>query len=341
MPNRIPVTVIGGYLGSGKTSLVNHVLRSTEERLAIVVNDFGEINIDVDLIAAQQDALPDGVVALANGCICCTLVDGFAATLDSLAGMADRPDRILIEASGVSDPATIAAYCHGPGLELDAVVVMADAETIRDRVDDVYVGQTIAQQLAAADVVVVNKSDLIDADGLDDVVAWVTHRCADALVTHTSGGAVPTEILFGIEPARRQKPAVGSSASPSDHEPERHGHAAFHSWVVEHDRPWTRDLVDALMASLPESVIRAKGFVHLDANPDHRMVLQRVGRRWTMRRGQAWGQQPRTQLVFIATDAGAEQTVATLVDELVASALGEASGAAAAVDHDVDTVHET
>ncbi|MEL7156360.1 MAG: GTP-binding protein, partial [Actinomycetota bacterium] len=154
---RIPVTVIGGYLGSGKTTLVNHLLRGADERIAVLVNDFGSVNIDADLIESQDGE----TLRLANGCICCSLAEGFAAALDTVLELDPRPDRLVLEASGVADPAAVAAYGHGPGLLLDAVVVVVDGETVRAQAADGYLAQTIDGQLRAADVLVANKLDLV------------------------------------------------------------------------------------------------------------------------------------------------------------------------------------
>ncbi len=156
----IAVTVIGGYLGAGKTTLVNHVLRTADARIAVLVNDFGDINIDEDLIASQ-----DGdTISLANGCICCSLVDGFSAALATITALDPVPERLVIESSGVADPATVAAYGHGPGLALDATVVVVDAETIRKKATDVYVGDTVVGQLGSGDIIVLNKTDLVAPD---------------------------------------------------------------------------------------------------------------------------------------------------------------------------------
>ena len=137
----IPVTVIGGYLGSGKTTLLNALLRGGHgRRLAVLVNDFGSINIDADLITAHGG----DTISLANGCICCSLQDNLGTTLHSLAARSDPPDQIVIEASGVADPSRIGHYAMSlPGLHLDAVIVVADAEGIRRQARDKYVGDIV------------------------------------------------------------------------------------------------------------------------------------------------------------------------------------------------------
>ena len=306
---RTPVTVIGGYLGAGKTTLVNHILRTATERIAVIVNDFGEINIDADLIESDSSGVPDGVLALANGCICCSLVDGFASALDSIAQLPVPPDRLVIEASGVSDPAQVAAYCHGPGLSLEAIVVLADTETIRERIDDVYVGQTVAQQLDAAHIIVLTKPDMVEPDVVEATSTWVRSRWPEAILSTARDGDVELEVLFGQhddlgELDRREQPGRDDTrrvrSLDSDDQHSDHG---FHTWYVEPDGPSTRVEIESLMQSLPDEVIRAKGIVWLDEVPERQMVLQRVGKRWTLVRGQPWVDAPRSRIVFIATEA--------------------------------------
>ena len=255
----IAVTVVGGYLGAGKTTLVNHVLRSTDERIAVIVNDFGEISIDEDLIvAADSDKL-----TLANGCICCTLADGFAAALMQIRSAGTLPDRLLIEASGVADPTQIAAYGYTPGLRLDAVVVMADAEQVRRQANDRWVADTVRMQLAAADLLVVNKIDLLnDADKADDLCDWLAGLAAGASVVRASRAAVPIDVLLGPRSANdaadiRERSAPEGAAASRWHVVEE----LFESQTVVLDAPVPMPLIEALLADLPEGVARLKGLV--------------------------------------------------------------------------------
>lgn len=286
--DRVSVTVIGGYLGAGKTTLVNHLLRNAEERIAVLVNDFGDINIDLDLI----ESATDDTLELSNGCICCSMVDGFSEALSRIAELDPAPARLVIEASGVADPATVAAYGHGPGLALDAVIVLADAETVRSAADDKYLGQTIRQQLDAAEVLVLNKADLVDEDRLAETVAWLQAGWPEAFLLTTSESRIAPEVLFG-RASTRDFSAEGSA----HHHPER----TFSTRSIEIDEPVGRDWVEALMAELPEDrTVRCKGLVRLDEDEERPFILQRVGRRWTFRRSQdAWPGPPRTQLVVI------------------------------------------
>ncbi len=263
----IEVTVIGGYLGAGKTSLVNHVLRTTAEPLAVLVNDFGSINIDEELIVDRGQ----GTIELANGCICCSLADGFVAALDRVTGADPPPARLVVEASGVADPAQIAAYSHLPGLRSGAVVTVVDAEQVRAQAVDRFIGTTIVRQLEGADMVVVNKLDLIvPATGSVDpgLADWVANHVPDAAVVGAVQGRVPLAVLFGTEPQTAEA-RVGEPL------------AAHESWAFRSDEPTTRAAVEALMGALPAGVVRIKGVLSLFDDP-RPQVLQGVGRRWTL-----------------------------------------------------------
>ncbi len=243
---------MGGYLGAGKTTLVNHVLRSSDERIAVIVNDFGEISIDEDLIiAADADKL-----TLANGCICCSLADGFAAALMQVRSSEPAPTRLLIEASGVSDPEQIAAYAHTPGLRLDAVAVVADAETVQERANDRWVADTVRRQIGSADLLILNKVDLLRTDAeQDDLCDWLRSIAPSAAMLRATNAEVPLDVLFDS--------AVGAAAS---HEHSHDAADVFESCTVLLDKPIPVEVMNALLENLPEYVLRLKGFVQLNGS---------------------------------------------------------------------------
>ncbi|HZX85133.1 MAG TPA: GTP-binding protein, partial [Reyranella sp.] len=194
LPVTVPVTILGGYLGAGKTTLLNRLLADSQGvRLAVLVNDFGEVNIDANLIANRDSE----TISLANGCVCCSIGDNLAMTLYDLAERPDGPEHVIVEASGVADPARIAGYagCH-PRLCLDGIVVLADAETVRARAGDRYVGDVVRQQLSAADLIVLSRTDLLDSQATREVRDWIAAELPGACVQEASAVSRLAQLLL-------------------------------------------------------------------------------------------------------------------------------------------------
>ncbi len=291
--DKIPFTVIGGYLGAGKTTLLNHMLRHNEgRRFALLINDFGSINIDIELIESQ-----DGdTINLANGCICCSLAAGFVVAINTLLEREPRPDHVIVEASGVSDPAKIAQYGQLPGFSPDGIIVVADAETVRAKANDKYVGRTVVQQLKSADLLILNKIDLVTLEQKQAVLDWLAQTAPQSRLIEAQYGVVPLQFLLGLETARK---------IPDLSETGRHDHhhdSEYETWSYGEDRPLSRPLFERFVAGLPESVIRAKGVLYLAEAPERRMIFQMVGKRWNIIPDRPWGERkPVTQIVFIGS----------------------------------------
>lgn len=294
-PVPIPVTVIGGYLGSGKTTLLNQMLtQSPARRIAVLVNDFGEIGIDGDLIAAT-----DGdTITLTNGCVCCMIGNDLMTALWSVRDREDPPELLFIEASGIADPAPIAHHALTPGFDLDGVVVLLDAETVRRRERHPVVGRTIRRQLAAADVLVLNKIDLVSTDQLADLDEWLGRMAPGVPVLHARSGHVPLAALTGLVHAD-----ISVSAAP-EHEHE------YISVAVTLDRPVDRAQLECLLDELPAGVLRVKGIVQLADSPERRTVVHRVASRRSLTEDGPWRHGEPGRLVVIAL-------VGTAVDEFV------------------------
>jgi len=264
----LPVTVLGGYLGAGKTTLVNALLRkagsrsrdASGTRLAVLVNDFGALPIDADLIESS-----DGdTLAIAGGCVCCSFGSELIETMQALEKRTPRPDHVLVEASGVALPGAIAATASLlPGYVVDGVVVLADAETVRERAADRYLGDTIQRQLADADLVLATKTDLVDEAARAETLAWLTSRGRTLEVRR---GDVPFELLTGL---RADTPrARGFAPAP---------HADYESCAFDALAPLDVERLAASLADPTLGVLRAKGL--LERADGSAAELHVVGRR--------------------------------------------------------------
>lgn len=254
----IPLTVIGGFLGAGKTTLVNRLLAAaTGRRFAVLVNDFGALDIDGRLVAEHGG----DTIALANGCVCCTIGDSLVETLVRLGETPDRFDHIVVEASGVADPARIADLAVLESrLMRDGVVVVVDAWDVRARAEDRRVGDTVVRQIKAADLIVLNKVDI--AEEVPATRAWLaTHTTAPVLEARRA--RVSLDLLFGLE----RHGAEGGS--PND---------AFRSWSYEWAEPVDREMLLAMLRDAKD-VLRAKGVVRFADAPQAKSIVHMVGRR--------------------------------------------------------------
>ncbi|WP_373764737.1 CobW family GTP-binding protein, partial [Delftia acidovorans] len=195
MGQRLPFTVIGGFLGAGKTTLLNHWLRHADgQRLAVLVNDFGALNIDAGLIKAHSG----DTIALTNGCVCCQIGDDLSMALIGVLQQRERFDAVVVEASGVSDPWRIAQLgLADPALALDGVIVVVDAAALPGQAADPLLADTLQRQVARADLVIVNKTDLADTRTLERVHGWIARHAPAAQRCDVREARVPVELLSG------------------------------------------------------------------------------------------------------------------------------------------------
>ena len=206
----VPILLVAGFLGAGKTTVVNHLLAHAEgRRIAAVVNDFGAINIDAELIAGASG----GVVSLANGCICCSLEGDLLRTLAAILRRSPRPEAIVIETSGVADPSDIVRNLMDPVIwreaPLEAVLCVVDATTPAAALDDAL----LRSQIRAADVVALSKVDLVDAAGREQIRRAIAAVKPAAVVVDTLNGQVPTALLFPTNPDRPPAPHEQAGAT--------------------------------------------------------------------------------------------------------------------------------
>ena len=246
----LPVTILSGFLGSGKTTLLNHLLRAPDSRrYAMVVNDFGSINIDAGLI----DKHDGQTMTLSNGCVCCTIGDSFISTLLDLTRQADRFDHVVIEASGVADPARLADFAQiDKDLSLDGIIVMADASAFCEQYKDPRLTDTIERQIRAADLFVLNKTDLADPAQIERCTEILRRYKPATRIIETVQASLPLPLLFGTH---GEEPVPLAS----------HVHEVpFTSWQGRSGAPLHRDRLLQFLEGLPNSVIRAKGIVFFD-----------------------------------------------------------------------------
>ena len=213
---KLPVVLIAGYLGAGKTTLVNHLLRHAQgRRIAVLVNDFGSINIDAGLVAANADLDNSaGVLSLAGGCLCCSFGDDLVGTLGTLAQRTPPPDVCLIELSGVALPASVVRTAQlSPAAEVVGTLVVADAEHIQRQAADRYVGDTVRQQLQQADWLLLNKPDLVAADALQATAAWLRGMLPHARQWAGTAQTLWPELLLDWQPGSSGDWGPGLSAA--------------------------------------------------------------------------------------------------------------------------------
>lgn len=261
----VPVTVIGGFLGAGKTTLVNHILSGEHGlKVAVLVNDFGAINIDAALITSTEG----GLYSLSNGCVCCGLNQGFVEQLEELLAARADIDHIVIEASGVADPArimdTVRYARFASRLRADAIVVVVDAAGFDDAI---AAAPGLAEaQTGSADLVVLNKTDLVGREKLDEWRARWTFP--DSRIVETTNARVPFDILFAGEISSRGV-APAFIAEPA--------HEQAVSAIWRQDGAVDLKRLQKVLAALPSGIYRAKGF--LRAKDGRCFALHLVGTR--------------------------------------------------------------
>ena len=287
----VPILLVAGFLGAGKTTVVNRLLTDARgERIAAVVNDFGAINIDAELIAGASD----GVVSLANGCICCSLEGDLLRTLAAILRRTPRPEAIVIETSGVADPADIVRNLMDPVIwreaPLEAVLCVVDAAAPAAALDDAL----LRSQLRAADIVALSKVDLSDDPGCARIRAAVAKAKPAAVIVDAPHGRVPVALLFPDGPDRpAPSRELGRAGRPAADRFERL------SWTSEH--PVSLPRLQRAIGQLAPKLARAKGLFEAVEQPGRQLVFQLAGGRATLAATgtRAPGEQ-RARMVFIA-----------------------------------------
>ena len=289
----------------------------------MLVNDFGSVSIDAELILDVED----NVVSLANGCTCCSLRDDLVATVLDTINRPERPDLIVLEASGVADPGGITMAFMTPSLRdrirLDSVTCVVDADSVFAHPDHPEVGQLKLMQIAFSDMVVLNKVDLAGPERVVEVRHWIDAHFNNIRVVETTYADVAPEILLA---AGRLAPSATTSMASTEH------HRQFDAWTYHTDVALSLPLLDDALRRLPGTVFRCKGIVRTVEHPDRPSIVQVVCRRVEISTGDAWRSTSRTRLVVISSPGSVE---AGTLQELFDSCrqMEDSTGAPAAPSH--------
>ncbi|MDN8617483.1 CobW family GTP-binding protein [Variovorax ginsengisoli] len=276
----LPLTVIGGFLGAGKTTMLNHWLRNAGgQRLAVLVNDFGALNMDAELIEGGAG----DTIALTNGCVCCQIGDDLSLALIRLLESETEFDGVVIEASGVSDPGRIAAIARADTcLHLECVFVLVDASMALEQTRDPLLVDTLARQLRAADLVVVNKCDLVTGETRRALQRWIESVAGPVSRLETTRAAVPR--LGSLATRTAHAGWAHGAFKGHGHATEDHG-KVFETWACRPREALDPSALRVWLRDLPAGVLRMKGLVRC-AGPDGDVEwaeLQFAGRRGTLR----------------------------------------------------------
>jgi G3E family GTPase len=291
MTPRTPITLVTGPLGSGKTTLLRQILATQPERIAIVMNEFGEVGIDTKVIEGKNVRIAE----LGGGCVCCSLLGEFEAAVNEIIEKI-APQRIIVETTGLAEPESLVFNIQEalPQCRLDGVVSVIDADML---IRFPELGHTTRLQIEGADILLLNKIDLIEMAQIDPFEAKLHGINSTAAIVRSERCRVDPELLFGVARERKIAPAEARSTIPAT----THKHqVGFESFGFISNQIFARDCFERFAEALPGTVVRAKGFVRF---VDGGRLFNFVAGRWELEVFEA----DRTELVFIGKNIGAEK----------------------------------
>lgn len=348
MPAKVPATVVTGFLGAGKTTLIRHMLQNASgKRIALIINEFGDLGVDGDILkgCGAETCTADDIVELSNGCICCTVADDFIPTIEKLLARDPKPDHIVIETSGLALPQPLIRAFNWPGIStqvtVDGVVTVVDGRAVHDgqfahnvaavdaqRAQDenldheTPLSELFDNQVACADMIVVNKSDLLDPAEVDALIARLKSASRDGVqVVKSTMGALPVDVLLGQAvgaendlDARHEVHHHHHDHDDDDHnhDTHTHGHDEFTSFIVTRGEvadaaAFASQVGDVIRA---HSILRLKGFVAVADKP-MRLTLQAVGPRVDTYYDQPFGDAPRETKLVVIGETGLDHAAIT------------------------------
>lgn len=350
MATKTPATIVTGFLGAGKTTLIRHMLQyANGKRIALIINEFGDLGVDGDILkgCGVETCTEDDVMELSNGCICCTVAEDFIPTMEKLLDRADKPDHIVIETSGLALPQPLVRAFNWPGIStrvtVDGVVTVVDGKAVTegrfahdvaavdamraqdDNLDhETPLSELFEDQIACADMIVVNKTDLLSETEAEDLTGKLqTEARSGVQVVKTSMGALPVEVLLGQGvgaesdlSARHEVHHHHHHHDDDDHDDDDHdhdhhhdhGHDEFESFVVARDEiadpaAFAAQVADVIRA---HDILRLKGFAAVAGKP-MRLTLQAVGPRVDTYYDQPFGSAPRQTRLVVIGQAGLDR----------------------------------
>lgn len=349
MPAKIPATVVTGFLGAGKTTLIRHMLQNAQgKKIALIINEFGDLGVDGDILkgCGEETCTEDDIVELSNGCICCTVADDFIPTMEQLLSRDDKPDHIVIETSGLALPQPLIRAFNWPGIStkvtVDGVVTVVDGRAVHDgqfahnvaavdaqRAQDenldheTPLSELFEDQVACADMIVVNKTDLLNEDEAGALTTRLKTESRDGVqVVKAAMGALPVDVLLGqgvgAEADLESRHEIhhhhhhhGNDDHHHDHDHD-HGHDEFESFIVTRGEVADANVFAEQVANTirAHGILRLKGFVAVAGKP-MRLTLQAVGPRVDTYFDQPFGDTPRDTRLVVIGEAGLDRAAIT------------------------------